>query len=227
MAQSTPNTTGSERELKLALGDPAALADLLAALPPATWVLEQTNHYFLDPGGRLADVRVMVRVREETRCPGPGWVGSPPERSMHVVLTIKRRAASRDGYFQAEEREEVLPVPLWRRVQAGSLALTALPSALITELAREHQLTSLTEHAASRNLRRVVPLEGFTLELDHTTYPDGSDDCEVEVETDRPEQARALLLRVAASAGVRLTPQTKGKYARLRARLRAMPRGDG
>ena len=75
-------------------------------------------------------------------------------------------------------------------------------------------VTALTVRGATTNLRRRVRAGGFLLEVDETRFPDGSVDAEVEVETDDPEGARAVVEAAAAEAGVALAVQTLGKYAR-------------
>lgn len=200
-----------ELELKLALVDPALLPRLLEALPRPDRVVEQRNRYFVDPEGVTERERLTIRVREE-RSGG----AIEPDR---VVLTVKGRSRVFEGYFEAEEREEELPLAAWTRVRDGRASLLDLTSPLVVWLARDRGLRDLEEHASMVNVRHVIPVEGFVLEVDETTWPDGSIDAEVEVETDRPAAARELVLRLAGAAGVRLVPQTRGKYSRLRAHL--------
>ena len=56
-----------ERELKLALESVADLERLLAELPEPTAVVEQRNHYFVDPEGKTGRDRTMVRLREKQK----------------------------------------------------------------------------------------------------------------------------------------------------------------
>jgi hypothetical protein len=203
--------TANERELKLALDDPSLLPRLLEALPRPERVVEQRNRYFADPDGVTRREKLLVRVREER----PAGALEPSR----VVLAVKRRTKVFEGFFESEEREEDVPLAVWSRVRSGEANLMDLTSPLVSWLGRTYRLRSLDEHASMVNVRHVVRLAPFVLEVDETTFPDGSVDAEVEVETRDPEGARAVVLEVAASAGVSLVPQTKGKYARLRARL--------
>ena len=197
-----------ELELKLGLDKPEALNALLAALPTPTAVIEQANHYFVDDGGVLVASRTMLRVRESRR--------RDAEAAPTVVLTVKRRLRAKDGYFVAEEHECPLALDDWRAVQEGTRGLASLKPSPLADLAIDSPLRC---HGVMRNLRHVVHLEGYVLEVDRTELPGGRVDAEVEVETDDPEGARRLVTARAAAAGVTLFPQTKGKYARFRAAL--------
>ncbi len=191
-----------ERELKLALVEPDHLPLMLAVLPDPTAVVEQTNHYFVDPEGLLQAQRVMVRVRESRHL--------HPEGPTTVELTVKRRLASEDGYFVADERECALDPDLWRRVLLGERDLSAIGAAPLAPLS----LSVLIRHGTMRNVRHVIPLGPYTLEVDRTELPGGRIDAEVEVETHDPEGARRQVTILAERAGVSLVSQTLGKYAR-------------
>lgn len=197
-----------EQELKLALERPDELERLLAELPRPRAVIEQRNHYFVDPEGKTREARVMVRVREERRrdaaaAPRP------------VRLTLKQRRRVEAGVFLADERECDVEDALWAAVQAGELDLAQAPVVLLQDLAAELGLRALQRHAVMTNLRHVIELGGYTLEVDRTELPGERVDAEVEVETEDPEGARSLVLEVAARAGVTLYEQTLSKYARL------------
>ena len=203
-----------ELELKLALERPDDLPALLSALPPASEVVEQKNHFFADPDGRLSSRRWMVRVREE-RARGLG----PQAR---VILTLKRRSQIHRGYFQAEELEAVLGADDWARVMSGDMNLMELDAEPLAVL-RSEGISCLLLSAEMSNVRHRVQHAGLCLEVDLTTFPGGSQDAEVEVETDRPEEARAIIEEAARVAAVPMREQTRGKYARLMARLLEEP----
>lgn len=198
-------TAPLEQELKLALLDPDALPRLLAALPVAEGVWEQANLYLIEPDAPLERARIMVRVRSEAR---------DREAARHV-LTVKAGSRVVDGFFVAEEREAAL-------TDAERAAIVADPGALL-ELALgparwlvEQGVGRLVALGGMQNRRHVVHHRGFVLEVDRTEFPGGVIEAEVEVETDRPEAARAVVLEVAATAGVELRPQTLGKFTRFR-----------
>ena len=197
-----------EVELKLGLSCPADLPLLMAHLPEPESLITQLNHYYTDRSGVLDSKRVMVRVREE----------SESETLLRVVLTVKCRAATRDAVFKASEFEVTLEPGQW---SGAGLPLTALPAAVAdafdgmdVHLGGE----ALQYLGCLRNQRRRVGVDGFILEVDSSEFPDGSVDVEVEVETDRPRAARAMLNELAASCGISLYGQSTGKYARFRAR---------
>lgn len=196
-----------EIELKVALKDPHHLDRLLRALPAPAHVLEQRNHYFTDAGGRLSASRTMVRLREE--------FGGPHDR---VVLTLKRRLSKERGVFVAEEVEEDVPRELWEPVLQGRSTLDQCAPPALQTILRDHGLPTLLAQGRLLNRRHVVPLQGFVLEIDQTTFDDGHVDVEIEVETVDVEGARALVETILADAGIESFIQTTGKYARFLAR---------
>ena len=198
-----------EVELKLALAEPARLPALLAALPAPEGAVLQRNVYLEDPGGVLVTQRVMTRLREER--------DEPREEApiARAILTCKRRTSIAHGVFSAEEVEQAVPVARWLAFRdGGEPLLDGLEGDAATMLRDTLGVTALTVRGATTNLRRRVRAGGFLLEVDETRFPDGSVDAEVEVETDDPEGARAVVEAAAAEAGVALAVQTLGKYAR-------------
>ena len=202
-----------EIELKLAINPTSAVGRLLEVLPAPSAAVEQHNLYFVDPEGVLARARIMLRLRGEF-VPGK----RVPER---VILTAKRRprAATAEGVFVADEIESDLPAERWEALAAGALNLLALTTHPSEWICRELDIDA--DHPVvcvgrTINLRRRIRYEGFDLELDETTFPNGRIDAEIEVETEAPDRARRILMELGARAGVRLTAQKRGKYARFR-----------
>jgi uncharacterized protein YjbK len=70
-----------------------------------------------------------------------------------------------------------------------------------------------------RKLYRSV--EGLSMEVDASRYPDGEEDYEVEVETESPERDREILEILLRDLGVRFVPQTATKYQRFLQHLAA------
>jgi len=196
-----------EQELKLGLSTASDLPRLLAALPPTRDVLRQENHYLVDPQGKTRDAKVMVRLRTER--------GSALARA---VLTLKRKITARGGVFLAWEEESELPLEDAHDVATGARDAMELACPEVQWLATELGVTTLSVEGALRNTRHVIELHGYRLEIDETHFPDGSVDAEVEVETDDPEGARSLVLKVAREAGVSLFEQGRGKYSRYKSR---------
>jgi len=203
---------GVEVEIKLGLRSPEELETLLDHLPSPSYVIEQANHYFDTPDGRLSAARIMLRVREERRSDKPG---------VQAVAAAKRRKSrTAKARHEAEEIEHVLSPKIWQAVVEGTTNLAALDSPVVDWVRGElGELTTLAVLGVVENKRHVVHHEGFVLEVDRTGFPDGSVDAEVEVETRDIDGARAVVEAAAAAAGVALFDQNKGKHRRFRERL--------
>ena len=196
-----------EVELKLALEAPERLDALLEALPAPRTVVEQRNVYLVPAAGPPEGEPVMVRVREV-------WQVREAARSREaLLLTAKRRRSVDNGVFVAEEHEQPLDAERWEAFEAGA-ELAGATGPVFDWLAANGLRGPWRIEGEMRNERREIPVEGYRLEVDRTTFPDGTVDAEVEVETADPEGARVLLARLAAGAGVALRPQTLTKYAR-------------
>ena len=186
-----------EQELKLRLPTHEDYARLLRRLGPAECSTRQRNDYLDTDGDELRRRRIMARFRDE----GGG-----------LVLTVKWKAAQREGYFQAEEEEAGLKARSPSEALRDGEAARALAT-LCPEL-REVDLSTLRVLGSIHNLRLRFRLEDFDLELDHSTYPNGAEDYELEVETLRPEAARELVERLLQDSGARCEPQSLTKYER-------------
>jgi inorganic triphosphatase YgiF len=182
-----------ERELKLdiLLDEPAEAMERLFGRP--VQVLEQLNRYYVpaSPAG------VVLRLREE----GGG-----------LILTVKGGGqATPEGVFVRQEHEQVIPsewLPWIAEDQGRKLiAAAGLGGILSAPLAYAGQ---------NRNTRRVFRFRQWEVLLDTTDYPDGRRFHEIEVEHDRPEDARADLTAALDGAGIPWRPAHHGKFARLR-----------
>ncbi len=185
-----------ERELKLALESVADLERLLAELPEPTAVVEQRNHYFVDPEGKTGRDRTMVRLREKQKR-GAG-------ASSTVRLTLKRKRSVEAGVFVSEEIEDDVPRSTWEAVRDGQLDLATVDLPAIRDLVARLGLAGLAHQVTMTNIRRVIEIEGYTLEVDHTTFTPSAEEGEVECETQDPAGARRLIDAAAERAGVRL-----------------------
>jgi hypothetical protein len=221
-----------ERELKLALSLDEA-ARLEALLGPPRRVTLQRNHY-LDTGERLLRrLGYALRLRSEEPLP-PG-----PETLRSHTLTLKgpthRSGALAD---RLEEERTVAPAEaaaiLERGIDLRALRLPLpadlepfVPAARLFALGMlENERRDLaggdpaagTPDEARAELQRLGQEGAITLELDRTRFPDGTRECELEVEF-APQEARiarvvSLLQALFARAGVRWVPQERGKFAR-------------
>ncbi len=198
-----------EIELKWGLRRPEDMDRLLAELPEASMVLHQRNHYFTDCEGELSKAKTMVRFREQ---------GSDDMNAGQVILTVKRRVAKEAGVFRAEESEEEVDTSVWEEILSGRRNLDELESPALQGLRRSGISGAWRSQGCLVNKRHVVPLEGFVLEIDQTTFDDGHIDVEVEVETEDIEGAKRLLTRIGKEYGIVFFDQTYGKYSRFLSR---------
>ena len=192
-----------EKELKLALVRPEELERLLEALPTPRAILAQANHYLVCVEGRTAREKVMVRLRIEER-----------GADRRACLTLKRRVGATRGVFVSWELEEPLPVEDALAVMEGERQLMELDHPATRWLADELQVSALRHQGSLLNLRHVIDLDGYVLEVDRSAFPDGSCDVEIEIETEDPEGARRAVSALAQRAAIELVEQSLGKYTR-------------
>jgi uncharacterized protein YjbK len=188
-----------ERELKMRLQGAQAARRLGTVLGVPLATIDQVNLYLETADRQVASGRRMVRLRRE----GGRW-----------ILTYKRGLQVQAGYFEAREVEAVLcagPEADWS--QADLPALEQL--APLQALRADGVAGNLSICGEVHNLRARYRLSnGDILELDRTRFPGGREDWEVEVETRRPEEVRALLAGLSDQAGVALEEQRQTKYER-------------
>lgn len=188
-----------ECELKMRLpgGQAARRLGTVLGVPLAT--IDQVNLYLETADRQVASGRRMVRLRRE----GGRW-----------ILTYKRGLQVQAGYFEAREVEAVLcanPEAGWSQADLPGLE----PLAPLRALRADGVVGDLSVSGEVHNLRARYRLSnGDILELDRTRFPGGREDWEVEVETPRPEEVRALLAGLADQAGVALEEQRQTKYER-------------
>lgn len=188
-----------ECELKMRLPGEQAARRLGTVLGAPLATVEQVNLYLETADGQVASGPSMVRLRrEEGR-----W-----------TLTYKRGLQVQAGYFEAREVEALLdasPEAEWSEADLPGLESLAPLRALRAD-GVPGELSVLGE---VYNLRASYRLSnGDILELDRTRFPGGREDWEVEVETRRPEEVRALLADLFDRVGVALEEQRQTKYER-------------
>lgn len=188
-----------ERELKMRLEGAEAAQRLGMALGLPFETVQQVNLYLETTDHQVASGRSMVRLR----CEEGRW-----------ILTYKRGLQVQAGYFEAREVEAVLcanPEAGWSQADLPGLE-TLAP---LRALRADGVVGDLSVSGEVHNLRARYRLSnGDILELDRTRFPGGREDWEVEVETPRPEEVRALLAGLADQAGVALEEQRQTKYER-------------
>jgi uncharacterized protein YjbK len=199
-----------EQELKIRLTGRDDYERLERRLGPALRGLEQLNAYLDTPALELRARRIMARIRQLAD-------GEP------LRMTVKWGATRQDGYFQAEEVERDLQAVTPELAIASGEAARTLHE--LCPEARGLDLGGLRLLGCLRNRRKLYVLDGFELELDHSTYPDGAEDYELELETAEREAAVQRVTLLLQEAGARGEPQTLTKFERFLSHLE--PSGTG
>jgi uncharacterized protein YjbK len=164
---------------------------------------ERQENIYLDTADlRLAGSLVMLRIRRR------GGEGAP-------LLTWKSGTEVEAGFFRSTEVEAEIPPGKQAEVLAQPSLLYRLDLPPVAELRARFGEVPLLVQGSLATERARFQGDGFVVEVDRMSFPDGSEECEVEVETERPEEARAWLLREFRRVGVRAEPSSETKYARL------------
>ncbi len=161
----------------------------------------QENFYFDTPSLHLADHLTMLRIR--TTSSGP------------ARLTLKSGTEVEAGYFRSTEIEAVLSREVLKRVHREPGFLYHLDLKPVKELRARFGELPLVLVGELLNERCRFQSGGFLIELDRMTFPDGTQEFEVEVETRDPGLARAWLLEEFQRLGIRPEPGRQTKFERL------------
>jgi len=183
---------GLETEIKLEISADDPPGELERVLGKAARKVEQLNRYFLParPPG------TMVRLREEDG---------------GLLLTVKGSGTTTDsGIAVRPEWNEPVP-PEWLFDLASSDGSSLLFRAEIMERVSP----PLRYAGQTHNTRWMFGFNRWTLELDRTTYPDGSVTWETEVETEDTAAALEELKSLLARTGITYRPAREGKFSRL------------
>lgn len=195
-----------ERELKYRLleredYERLVRADDLGRRSPAR---RQENYYFDTADLRLLKAGAMLRLRREET----------------LRLTFKQGGESQamEGYFDAVEVEcETAPEWLDQVLERPDRLLESpLPPA---KEVRERFGRPPLDLVGRLTNQRVQVAARYLLEVDHLSYPDGSESFEVEIETPDPEGARRWLEETLAARGIRAEPQRLTKLETLMRRF--------
>ncbi len=197
-----------ERELKLVL-DAAGYLRLASALPGYTGERRLVNHYF-DSGDRALRSRgAMLRIRETAE---------------GCVAGLKQAVSVQGGAFEAAEWELPLPEWDWQRVLRAGGDLGILQHPVVRESFELARASVLPYQGSLRVLRKTYRLSAATaLELDLALFEDGSQDWELEVETERPDGLRPFLEDLLDRRGIAWREQTCTKYERFLDRKGGVP----
>jgi uncharacterized protein YjbK len=185
-----------EQELKFRLEGSSGFRRAVEFLGPVLATVEQVNHYFGAPGGQVSPLW-SLRVRQEDQ----GY-----------ELTLKSGRQQRDGYFEASE----LTCPLSDEQAELLLTLVQWPEELqqlepVQKLREQFGVAQPAYLGCLQNQRHKCQIHAWGQpELDITSFPDGSVEYELEIETAQPQEAAAYLQPLAAV----MTPQKTTKFRR-------------
>jgi uncharacterized protein YjbK len=216
-----------ERELKLSLTAEEA-ERLQRHLGGPLRVLLQRNHYLDTPDERLRSRRIGLRLREETLLTDPP---APPR----YLLTAKGPSRREEAIRDRPEIEVSLTAAAAGDILRAGIDPARSGLAPLRWAAREAAGARVAALGSIENLRRIYrlapgagqpPLE---LELDRTTYPDGSLEYELEVEyppgeAHPPADADPLagaIRDLLTSLDIPWRPSPAGKFRRFLERRRA------
>nr|MBA2564544.1 CYTH domain-containing protein [Gemmatimonadota bacterium] len=198
----------TERELKLVI-EPAEYLRLASALPDYAGERWMANHYFDTSDRALRTRGAMLRIRETERGRTAG---------------LKQAIVVLGGSFEAAEREEPIQDADWRRVARAGGDLGILDHSVIREAFALAGAAVLRYLGSVRVLRKAYRIAtDSVLELDLACYEDGTQDCELELETERPECVRPFVEELLERRGVSVREQTRTKYQRFLDRPESEP----
>jgi len=196
-----------EQEIKFELESAADFSRFLEGLEAAAQMparlLSQTNHYLDTRELTLAGRLVMFRIRE----------------SSGVVITLKSGTHVEDGYFRSREVEAALDPALLDGILARPRTVYGLDVAPVQALCHDFGELQLECIGTLRNMRRVVVVDGHTVEIDQMQFGEGDEEYEVEIESARPDEVRHWCLERFRALGVEARPSTETKFQRLLGRL--------
>lgn len=173
----------TEQEFKTMLTAKQALA-IQAAYPFAA-AFWQTNHYYDTAQGALRALHMGLRIR---------LLADRGEQTLKVPTGPKR--------LLTEYTEPVFD----NHLQGAGVVQAKLADAGIA-------WPQLREFAQATTTRRICQLAAGLLTLDHTTYPNGCSDWELELEYHDPVQAAALWQQLLAGYAIIASP-VRNKVAR-------------
>jgi uncharacterized protein YjbK len=188
-----------ERELKLVLDAPDYLR-LASSLPGYAGERWLANHYFDTSDRALRSKGAMLRIRETED---------------GRIVGLKQAVSIRDGEFEAAEREAPLEDRDWLRLVRAGGDVGILDHPVVREAFALAGADVLPYQGVLRVLRKryaIASPDG--LELDLVSFEDGSQDYELEVETERPESTRPFLKELLESKRIAWREQTLTKYER-------------
>jgi inorganic triphosphatase YgiF len=215
MSQAFPK----ELEIKLALAGSSDLKRLAESLGPPESDTEQENTFYDTEEGDLAAGGWALRLRRERPPDSAGEAGS--ER---FYLTLKGPATRIGSAVQRNELERELNRIEARKLLDGTITFTGLELGPPLPALKGVHLNRMrrTARFINRRYSHRLTLGGkrYELELDETTFEDGTVDHELEMELpEETDPAELVLVQKELEShldrlGIRFKPQPKGKYSR-------------
>ena len=165
-------------------------------------------NYYLDTEDlALAKQLIMIRVRSAKK----------------NFLTFKNGTQVEDGYFRSTEIEVELNAQQLDEALASPGVLFDWNVEPIQELEQQIGRVELKLIGKLENERTRLQVDDHLVELDRMRFPDLSEEYEIELESERPEEAREWCLTRLSKLGVEVSPSTRTKFHRL---LRKMGKAD-
>ncbi|WP_047150707.1 CYTH domain-containing protein [Aneurinibacillus tyrosinisolvens] len=194
-----------ERELKLLL-EQETYEGMLRNAAEVLAPLEQTNYYFDTPDFRLGKSGIMLRIRKENA----DWI---------LCQKIKENVTS--TFLSSIEMEQPVTEEIFEacKQQAGEM-IPLLPEKGQQAVTNLISPSELGFRGSLSNKRYPIKLiDDYVFELDHTLFPDGNEQYELEIEGIKNEDEVETILRTLTQLGYTYTINKKGKYARFKEAL--------
>lgn len=218
-----------ESEIKVILAD-EDVALLRARLGSPRRTLRQVSYFFETPQDHLAKAGLSLRVREESDLAGG---------DEQLLLTVKGMGVRAGALMVRPEIECQLDPADWSGLREKSMHFADIdlpPTRRLRESLGDIRPLEFESMGHIENKREVYDFshDKLTLEvlLDHTSYPDGTVEFEMESELAQAMAGRGAraLRALFDEVGIEWQPSTVGKYVRFRRRIDRDPdaaRADG
>jgi uncharacterized protein YjbK len=217
-----------ESEIKVVLAD-EEVTTLRARLGTPRRTLRQISYFFETPQDHLAKAELSLRVREECD------LASGNEQ---LLLTVKGMSIRAGALMVRPEIECQLDPAEWSGLREKSMHFADVdlpPIHKVRETLGDIRPLEIESMGHIENTREVYDFSGddlaLELLLDHTSYPDGSAEFEMESELSQAMAGRGAraLRSLFDELGIEWRPSTVGKYVRFRRKIDRDPdvaRGD-
>lgn len=201
----------NEEELKYLLAGHEDLERLLGAggLGGYLGTERQENLYFDTRNLRLLRGLAMLRARAVA--------------GGKVSLTLKSGTELEAGYFSSEEVEADITGAILAELRRDPASMFRHDLAPVRALRARFGEPKLVLIGTLRNERARFLAQRFLVEVDRMTFPDGTEEYEVELETEERGAAREWLLGEFRRLGVRAEPGRETKLERLLRRHQSPP----